>query len=561
MENSSNSLTPYPLHEDAFPYRAWAVMITKDPVIFREVVERAVREAPRYHINRIEFHDFVYPPPAPEGFVENVVRYEKFDRLKGVNEWNFESDSVWLKESKTAVTNGQMDTNAAHFREAARLVKDAGLKLNVWYHSLRELPKELVKAYPEILDPDSDFLFEAFEKVLDEFLEKAPEVDAVTLTSLAETRSFTELEGASSQIERMERFYRTAHAVCKRHGRELILRDFGGGDDFWEVAERLPEDIVFMTKWMPSDWERVHLPLNRKLNFARKHRHVLEWDLRGEYLGQGFYPYVNPKHFWINLLNAKLFEPEGCVGRIHWTDWRGKQQEWTSLFDAPNGLNAHVFSRALCENGRHRDPEILPGVQGELLPYHWIREWIVETYGPDAWPDLYEVFKETPRLVEAMTICADRYHSSHSFIYCLPHPLHIANVKAMLGEAGRDYIRSGKQWVRRRAEALREIVAAIPIEPVERKEEVLRSFDILAVFARLHELWLLQIADLIEWKENGAENPEVILRGVDATIAETRTIIDDLGGGMAKMLDERFALDLPQLKEWIRSGGTSPLSL
>ncbi|MDP2990926.1 MAG: hypothetical protein Q8O57_10230, partial [Kiritimatiellota bacterium] len=83
MKKRKNSFPAFELHPDALPYRAWAVMVTHDPGIFSQVVARAVAQAKRYHINRIEFHDFLYEFPAPEGFVDNVVRFDNFPELRG----------------------------------------------------------------------------------------------------------------------------------------------------------------------------------------------------------------------------------------------------------------------------------------------------------------------------------------------------------------------------------------------------------------------------------------------------------------------------------------------
>lgn len=541
------------LHPNAFPYRAWSVMVTNDPEVFTEVVRRAVTEAPKYHVNRIEFHDFVYGAPSPEGFVENVVRYEKFARVKGFKSLNFKSFSVWLKEDKPPVDLETMDRNVAHFREAAKLVKDAGLKLNIWFHSFREFPQELEECYPEVINPDSDFLFEAMEMILDEFFEKIPEVDAITLTSLAETRSLAEMEGSSSPTERMRRFYSSAYAACKRHGRELILRDFGGGDDFWKVAAALPEDIVFMTKWMPTDWERVHHPMSRRLNLTNGTRFVVEWDLRGEYLGQGFYPYVNPKHFWTALTNVKLFEPEGCVARIHWTDWRGKQHEWSTVFDSANGLNAHVFSQGMASTDRLAAREMPPCTHADLLPYSWIESWIKENYGDRAWPALYEIFKETPVLVEQINICADRFHSNHSFPFVAPFPLHLENVRQMLKEAGREYIDISKRHVVLRARELKQKVAEIDIRPEEKKQELLRSFDTMATFAEIMRIWLLAHADLIALENELTGQTERALELVRLATVETRTVAASLGGGYEQMILERLDRDEIQLISWIKS--------
>lgn len=541
------------------PYRAWAIMVTNDPDIFLEVVERTLREAPRYHINRIEFHDFVFGSPSPEGFVENVVRYEAFERLKETREWRFLSDSVWLKDDKPPVSNERMDRNVEVFRKAARMVKAAGLKLNVWYHSFREVPLELVEAYPDLMNPDSDFLFEASARILDEFFRKVPEVDGLTLTSLAETRSLAELPGKAERKEKMQRFYQTAYDVCARHGRELILRDFGGEDDFWEVAEALPREITFMTKWMPSDWERVHHPLNRKLKLAEPFKFVVEWDLRGEYLGEGFFPYVNPRHFWVNFHNVKLFNPHGCVGRVHWTDWKGKQYEWDSVFDSPNGLNAHVFSRALCSTSRHRVTEIPAGVQAELLPFGWIQDWIVEHYGPEAWPGLWLIFNETPWMVESLCLSADRYHSNHSFPQLLPFEAPMKNVQAMLEEAGRAYIDADKRRVAERAVALREEVGALPGLSDTSKAKLERIFKVMAAFAHLHRISVLLLADLQLSLASAETSVDARIRLVDSACEAMRSIARELGGGMARMVEERLDRDAPQLLEWVRGNGTSAM--
>jgi len=538
-------------HPNAFPYRAWAIMVTGDPKIFRDVLERALEEAPKYLINRIEFHDFVYPSPSPEGFVENVVRYEHFERMRGLTSLRFDSFSVWLQENKPPVDLAILEQNAEHFRAAARLVKAAGLKLNVWFHSFREIPMELMEAYPELLDPDSDFLFQASEWILDEFLRKVPEVDAITLTSLAETRSLAELNGSSSAAERIERFYRIAHKVCQRHGRELILRDFGGGDEFWAVAARLPEDIRFMTKWMPTDWERVHHPISGGLHLAKGKRFVVEWDLRGEYLGQGFVPYVNPKHFWIALQNVKHFEPEGCVGRIHWTDWKGKQHEWSHLFDSANGLNAHIYNLGMALADRTPAREIPPCLHADLLPYSWIRDWMLREYGEMAWPALYEVFKQTPRLVEQIYVCADRYQSDHSFPFFFRSSLNLENMRLILHEAGREYIGYSAAQAAASAGELKKMVQQIEIQSPEKKTQLLRSFDIMETLARLQQTWLSAYADLVLWSDGGRKPASLGFEIRDAAVASTSQTADALGGGFALMIKERLEEAIPKLDEWL----------
>ncbi|MDP2989593.1 MAG: hypothetical protein Q8O57_03395, partial [Kiritimatiellota bacterium] len=452
------------------------------------------------------------------------------------------------------VTNELLDKNVAHFRKTARLVKAAGLKLNVWHHSFRELPMEFQAAYGKRLHPDNDFLYAAMAMMLDEFFTKAPEVDGLTLTSLGETRSFNDMPATLSKTERMYKFYQAAWEVCRKHGKDLILRDFGGGESFWEVAKRLPAEIIYMTKYMPSDWEKVVLPLNDRLMPAMGHRFVLEWDLRGEYLGQGFFPYANPRLFWQTLLNVKLFRPEGCVGRIHWTDWKGKQYEWDTVFDVPNGLNVHIFSKGLAATSRYRDGNYVPGFGDTFLPYGWIREWIEENYGKTAWPALYEILRETAGIVEKLASCADRSHSDHSFPSIGNHFTTLVKALCMVAEAGRDYIRQSKENAAVRALELAKKVEKVEIRPASKKKKLIRSLKVMAAFARLHGIWLLFHADTAEWQAAGAGNPKQHARRLDQAMAASLRVTKALGGGLARMIEQRLQRNLPQFKEWILDG-------
>jgi hypothetical protein len=154
-------------------------------------------------------------------------------------------------------------------------LREQGLTLSSWIHELDN--------YDETWGPitlDNDILWrkisERYQKALGEIF---PELDYVILT-------VTESQRWIVQPELLEKLVNIINTQCKRSNMQLILRTFTHNtmqrDGIMSAVERLPDDIIIMTKSVPQDWgmRGINNPVIGQINRKKQYIEACTW---GEY--------------------------------------------------------------------------------------------------------------------------------------------------------------------------------------------------------------------------------------------------------------------------------------
>lgn len=410
-----------------FPWRGWAFCCVGNKELFADYVNQAVFRSGDYGMNLLEFHDYT----CPGGIVDAIITYRDFERLN------------------SNLSELQRQENYAYLRELAQKVKNQGLELNCWYHVFRHSPDELVEVYPEAQDVDSNFVWDFVTACINEFFDLLPEVDRLTLTSLHETPSIMKYGGSMSREDRLLKLYLTIYNACKSHGKGLVIRDFIVKDEdfsaFLSIMDRLPGDIVIMTKEVLADWTHLRLPLNPYLMKYMGRNLVVEMDVYGEYWGRLDVPCCIPEYIHRVIRGILPFKPLGITARVIHDD--ATSQHFRTIFDSPNDINLYVLSRFL------RDPgyRVAPG-----RPWHgdyaqmdtsiWI-EWARAKYGEEAAAQVVRALRRTEEIIRLTLDAAGVYDQVHSRLPKVLSQEHFGDQSGLekrLDKAGIEMLRNEK---------------------------------------------------------------------------------------------------------------------
>lgn len=379
-----------------FPYRTWSISSWQNWELQERTVRRALTEAPRHQISCIEIQDYVSHPcwDAPTTF-------RSFPKLA-------QADKLTYSDRKAGAGLSRSDRLeiARRLKDDAKRVRDAGYELQVWYHCLRDRPKEAFEWYPELKDADGEALYRYLRESLEDMFEFFPEISGLTVTSLHETTSLLHFGGKTSQADRMYRLYSMLAETCAAAGRRLILRDFivrkDEFDDFIKVIDRLPNDVIIQTKDVLADWSAHEKPINPYLfRYLRQPKKlVVEFELANNYTGEIDLPWSDPEQIWRHIRTLGELGGYGAVGRV----LNASNIVPQTIFDSPNEVNVWAFSRTLLDPGRmltqsadawwhdydHMDLSI------------WT-DWAKLRFGDQAASEVIHVLAQTPQMV-AMTL-------------------------------------------------------------------------------------------------------------------------------------------------------------
>ncbi len=309
----------------------------------RNLEERYVREAsaraPEYGINTLELHDYV----MPGGIVEALVAFDSFPKLHRHATLTYEG---------VEAPQDQKEKDRQRFRRMLAAA-NTSLKINAWYHVMRDVPEEMVQEYPEITDLRSGLLWKYIDYTLTEFFRRVPEVDRLTLISLHETPSILSNTGGLSREEALLKLYLTIYEACRKAGKELIIRDFivseADYQTFWNILDRLPPDVYVMTKSVFADWSHLDLAINPIMHRYQDRKLIVEFDLYGEWSGRMSFPVCYPDDIVRHLRASKALNATGAVGRLIHDPRPGNELPFPTIFDSPLEVNCYAFARALSE--------------------------------------------------------------------------------------------------------------------------------------------------------------------------------------------------------------------
>lgn len=155
------------------------------------------------------------------------------------------------------------------------LAKKLGMSISLWVHELEDYEEAWG---PVSLDNKSLWaaLRERYRLILTELL---PEVDYLVLTVV-------ETQIRMTDFILLQRLIETLHDQCSRYGKKLIFRTFVWHPDeeknVAKALEKLPEDVIIMSKCVPQDWHMRSIN-DRLIGNVGERKQIVEVDIAGEY--------------------------------------------------------------------------------------------------------------------------------------------------------------------------------------------------------------------------------------------------------------------------------------
>ena len=271
-----------------------------------------------------------------------------------------------------------------------------GIKCYVWHHEL-ELPVGFEQAYPEIRNSDGDvevthpIIRDFLEQKMEDFFHTYPGMTGIVLT-LHETRiPLLKLKHQKlNKVERVRYVTEILYSVCKRLGKELIVRPFASiaqdYDDLMEAYEKVSPELVVCDKWTKFDWSLIapHNPFLARI----KNPIVVEGDIFGEYFGVGYLPILLRDHIAKKVAYCQQFAPRGYVLRI--------DRSGSIPFGTPNEVNLEIADAAL--DGRDVDAAI--------------RDFFDREYG--ACGETVRLAMEGTEDIQIKALCAQTWYTIHA---------------------------------------------------------------------------------------------------------------------------------------------------
>ncbi|MBN2579253.1 MAG: hypothetical protein JXB10_09700 [Pirellulales bacterium] len=434
---TSGRLTADDAPNGVFPYRAWAFSIhSQDWEVVERYVNDALLRAEAYGINTIELHDYSI---GRRGIVEMAITYRDFSKLQARKTLNYRGEVIGFEAR---------ERDYPRFRALAQKIKAAGLKLNVWYHVMRDVPAELAVDYPEIKDLDSGRMWEYLDKTLREFFERVPEVDRLVITSLAETPSVMSNKGSMSREDRLLKLYQTIYGACHDNDKELVIRDFlvkrADYESFFKVLDQLPPDIYIMTKEILGDWTHLGMPPNPYFNQYVNRKLIVEFDLYGEFWGRMSVPCCYPRYLFNMMHIIRAAGAEGAVGRV--VHDAQTTDIFQTIFESPNEINCYAFAHYLSHPFPWMDDLTSWDSDVDAFDESIWTDWAGRRYGKKAAVPLIRAFKRTEQIIPLMFDVGGLRFQEHS---ALPHPRRVAfywsRFANQLNRVGIDYLRDEKK--------------------------------------------------------------------------------------------------------------------
>ncbi|HXU81472.1 MAG TPA: hypothetical protein VN914_08740 [Polyangia bacterium] len=317
-------------------------------------LEEAIRRAPEYGVNFVIFSHELFR--SVEGFLASDDGADPAHPPAAVKE-------LQTGENFRIIAGWQSDV-----RRLGDLAKKRGIAYYLWVHEFDDLPKRFFKN--GLVDMDDPALFPYLERRYERLLAAVPGAAGFVLTlHESDRRVFRNSHVASKDPvpRRIHRICRLLYDVLKRHGKQLIVRNF-----FYEPLEMeyfrdgiagLPDDVIVMSKDTAHEfhpfypWDPLHGQVGKKRQIAEIDLGVEKaWDGQGAYAQTDFIRRV--------ALRARDTHLTGLVGRC--------RLGWDHPFADSHEVNLYAFSRFL------RDPT--------LATEQVLRDWASKRYPPRAVP-------------------------------------------------------------------------------------------------------------------------------------------------------------------------------
>jgi hypothetical protein len=326
-------------------------------------LEEAIRRAPGYGVDTVIFsHDLFR---SVEGFLAST---DDADPARP-------TDAV--KELRTGDYFRIIPGWQSDLRRLGALAAKQGIAYYLWVHEFDDLPKRFFKN--GLVDMDDPALFPYLERRYERLLAAVPGTAGLVLTLHESDRRVFRHSHVASQAEvpeRIQKISRLLYDVCKRHKKQLIVRNF-----FYEPlemeyfragVEALPDDVVVMSKDTAHEFHPFYPwdPLHGKVG---KKRQIVEIDLGVEKAWDSQGAYAQTDFIRRATLRARDTHLHGMVGRA--------RLGWDHPFTDSHEVNLYAFSRFA------RDPT--------LTTQQVLRDWAGKRYPARAVPYLVSAFART----------------------------------------------------------------------------------------------------------------------------------------------------------------------
>jgi hypothetical protein len=326
-------------------------------------LEEAIRRAPQYGVNFFIFSHELFrsvegflasddgaDPAHPSPAVQALVPGENFRIIPG-----------WKSD----------------LRRLGDLATRQGIAYYLWVHEFDDIPRRFMK--DGRVDMDDPGLFPYLEQRYERLLAAMPGAAGFVLTLHESDRRVFRNGHVSSRLEVPERIYRVCrllYDVLKRHGKQLIVRNF-----FYEPLEMqywkqgvsgLPDDVIVMSKDTAHEfhpfypWDPLHGQMGKK-------RHIIEVDLGVEKAWAPEGAYAQTDFIRRVVQRGRATGMTGLVGRA--------RLYWDQPFTDSHEVNLYAFSRFMA------DPD--------LAPTRVLRDWAARRYPAAAAPYLASAFART----------------------------------------------------------------------------------------------------------------------------------------------------------------------
>ncbi len=297
-------------------------------------------------------------------------------------------------------------------RKCVALAHQHGLAVDMWTHELSGVPAEFRDRRRVRLSPQ---LWRWLDAKYERLFSLVPALDGLVLT-FAETdhRIYLDSDVVSdaTPVARFVTMIDILSAVCARHHKQLIVRDFiyephetqWIGEALSAVARQLKgrDNIAVMTKCVPHDWHPF-FPYNPLLGRVGGLPQMVEIDLGQEFTGKSQILHCEVDYVERALAHARACGVVGAVARV-------ERYQFHAL-DTPNDVNVYAFNRLL--------------VDASAIPDDLWREWATARYGGKAAPHVIAALRRSCDITNYTLYVLGQWATNHSQIsswdYALGH--------------------------------------------------------------------------------------------------------------------------------------------
>lgn len=319
----------------------------------------------------------------------------------GATEYGINHLQLMRKRDGYGIGMDPAGPRADELRRLAERCHKLGVKLYLWVWELSgEVPDEfMVDGQIAAVDPGFwDWMRRRYER----FLDAMPQLDGLILT-LRESPKVMHLSDdivwPGSKPQLVAKIIATIYQACEPRGVDLYVRTFSVTPSETRILVdgiRLsPPGVAVMTKCVARDWHSC-LPSHPALGDFPDRTQIVEFDLTGEYSGQGLVPYCLPEYIKQRWDYARQRGAAGACGRIDRFE--------NHCLGTLNEVNAWALARYVRDE--HATPQQV-----------W-DEWVKRRFGEGGRETIETVLRLTPRIVdEILYVKRFKFLNDHS---CVP---------------------------------------------------------------------------------------------------------------------------------------------